>query len=145
MVPTNKISVDYAFTFTLRPKMYVKESEKQYDETALYVKTKLAAECYQFTLVAEQTTCFNIHYHGICNLIITDKCKDPLKRIHDAFRNDTYIGFIKVRQIDNMPVWKEYCLKSLNKTQVSLNRRPLLYDDYNICNSEGKARYGCSW
>lgn len=144
-MPLNdNISVEYAFTITLRPKMFIHEPEKQYDETYTRIEHLLRSLCICFTLVAEMTKSYNIHYHGICNFLLTYK-KDCMKEFHKCFRNDMQVGFVNIRQITNMSNWTEYLMKDLAKTTNSLNRRPIIKDDFNVFSTDDYANFGLEW
>lgn len=146
MSSDRKISVHYAFTITLRPKCFTHEPEKQYDDTAKYIMDKLQALCYSVTLVAEATKSFNVHFHGICNFVLHRTLeKNCMKGFHKCFRNDNLVGFVNIRQIDNMEKWKDYIKKDIASTTDSINRRPIILDDYDVFNSDEREAYGCTW
>lgn len=137
-------SVDYAYTLTLRPKMYSKEPESQYDETYEYVRRKLSSLTQHYTLIAEITKSFNVHYHGVLKFELVPKMVCD-KEFHRCFRNDTYIGYVNISQIKNDVTWKEYLKKDLVHTLNSLNRRPLIWDTYDWFDSEERAMFGITW
>jgi len=134
----------YAFTITLRPKLYIHEPEEQYDLVCEYLVRKLEGLCKSVTLVAEVTQNFNIHLHGICDFIILPKmvCEKEFKK---CFRNDTKIGFVNIKEMTDAIGWSRYMKKDLVKTMNALNRRPVLLDDFDIFNMEERAVFGVTW
>lgn len=138
-------SVDYAGTITLRPKLYTKEPEVQYDETYDYVRRKLSSLSTHFTLIAEVTKSYNIHYHIVIKFDLEDRKKDCMKEFHKCFRNDNLVGFVNIRQIDDMVKWTDYLKKDLCHTVNATNRRPVIWDMYDIFDSEERATFGVTW
>lgn len=139
----NGLSVHYAFTITLRPKLFLQEPEVQYDMVCEYVRKKLSSLCYSLTLIVEKTKAYNVHMHGICNFSLYKRDNfDCMKEFHKCFRSDTLVGFVNIRQIDDMVKWKEYIKKDISATCTALNRRPILTDDYDVFNEEERANYG---
>lgn len=136
-------SVDYAFTITLRPKCFAKEPEQQYDDTSEYIKRKLSSISQAFTLVAELTKNYNVHMHGIIKFPLP--CKDCMKEFHKCFRNDTLVGFVNIRQIEDYQVWCKYIKKDLCHSLNGLNRRPIIYDYLDVFDSEERATFACQW
>lgn len=149
-IPIEKMtsfSVDYSLTITLRPKCYTKEPEQQFDDTYEHVRRKLYSLTEHFTLVAEVTKSFNVHYHAILKFEI-DNSKPSvtyLKEIYKCFRNDDLVGFIKCEQTLGRVSWISYLKKDLFHTYNSINRRPIIYDDYDIFTETDRANYGVTW
>lgn len=140
---TVKYSVEYAFTLTLKPKIFAQEPEDQYDKTSAHASARLKTLSDQFTLIAELTKNYNIHYHGIIKFPLSKK--DLMKEFYKCFRTDLIIGFVNIRQIDDMPKWTEYISKDLDRTCKAINRRPLIYDNLCIFDAQIKARLGVTW
>lgn len=136
-------SVDYTLTITLRPKCYIHEPERQYDDTYEYLKKKLTGLTQAFTLIAELTKSYNIHYHAVIKFPITSK--NVLKNFYKQFRNDPLIGFIKIEQMINEHKWREYISKDLSHTLDAINRRSIIYDYYDWFDEEQRALYGITW
>lgn len=124
-------TVQYAFTVTLRPKLYAEPAQAQFDKTyfTLYTLLKsLSAD--DLTIVAEQTKNFNVHYHGIINFIYDPRVFAP-KLFTDAFRNHKLFGFVNIKQIDDLSGWMEYIKKDLPLTKQCINRPPIIKDSKN--------------
>lgn len=141
---SESFSVDYSFTITLRPKCFTHEPEIQYDDTNFHVRARLASISPHFTIVAEVTKAWNIHYHGIIKFVLKDKV-DCAKRFHARFRNDNLVGFVNIKQITDYNGWCEYIVKDLQKTTESIGRRPIIRDDYGVTNPEQRAKYAVIW
>lgn len=129
------MSVSYAFTVTLRSKLYADPAEVQYDKTYKEVLQILNAISSQFTLVAELTKAFNVHYHGVISWASIPKGVNLRKKFTDAFRPSKQIGYVNIKQIENDAGWNEYITKSLVETRDSLSRPPIVHDWFNICTS----------
>lgn len=138
-------TIDFFGTITLNPKMYRDEPEIQYDNTCLYVRDKLHQLTNDFTLVAELTKAYNIHYHLVIKFDITNKNIDYRKEFHKLFRNDRMIGFINLQPMANAPASQVYIKKDLDKTCNSIDRRPVICDTYNWFNLEERALYARYW
>lgn len=136
--------MDYSLTITLRPKCYTQEPEKQYDNTYEYVSRKIRSLTQTYTLIAEVTKAYNVHYHSILR-ISPNQYKDNLKQIYACFRNDNLIGYIKCDQTINYNKWVEYLQKDIIHTMNALNRRPIIYDQYDIFDESQRASYGINW
>lgn len=138
------LSVDYAFTLTLRPKLFSKEPEMQYEDTYQVVIKRFEMLATKYTIVAELTKAYNIHYHGIVQFNLSDR-KDCQKEFYKAFRNDVLIGFVNIRQIDNMGKWTEYIRKDVYRTTNVIHRRSIIKDMYEIFDQEERAYCAISW
>lgn len=136
-------SVDYSLTITLRPKCYIQEPEQQYDATYEYILRILRSLTEHLSLVAEVTKSFNIHYHSILQLPLGDG--NCLKKIYKAFRNDPIVGFIKCDQTVDKATWIGYLKKDIIHTYNSINRRPIIYDHYDIFDVDDRADFGITW
>lgn len=139
------VSIDYAFTVTLQPKLFKQEPEHQYDLTYNHVRQMIGKISRKFTLVSELTKSYNIHYHGIISFTITPELKDCRKLFYKTFRNDIFVGFVNIKQIDNYPKWSEYISKDITQQTVSINRRPIIWDDYEIFSSDQRFNFGCQF
>lgn len=138
-------SVYYAFTITLRPKLYVHPPEEQYDMTYKHVTDILDSMSRTFVLIAEKTKSFNVHFHGCIKY--WHRSKDHMKDFHDAFRNDKFVGFIKINQITDLEGWKVYLLKDLVGTKNALDRRPIIKCIENFFEKSEtlRAEYSMEW
>lgn len=129
---------NYSFTVTLKPKMYGDEPEIQYDKNVYDLYSLLKTLTNNFTLVVELTQNMNIHMHGIIEL-------HHKKKWYSAFRNSTQFGFTSCREIYDMAKWKEYISKSFIETYVTINRRPIINDDYEAFTIDDQIKYGCTF
>lgn len=135
------ISCLYSGTITLRPKMYIHEPHKQYDLVIPHLIKILNTLCNYYTLVSELTKTYNIHMHIMCNFNL-DNHKYPLKDWHNAFRNDTFIGFTKIEQTMNNQLWQDYLRKDMTHTLNCSGRRPVIRDDFDVFTSDEHFHYG---
>lgn len=138
-----RYSVEYAYTLTLKPKAFAQEPEDQYDKTSAHASARLKTLSDQFTLIAELTKNYNIHYHGIIKFPLSKK--NLMKEFYKCFRTDLIIGYVNIRQIDDKPKWLEYISKDLSKTKEVIGRRPLVYDSMDNYDVNDKALYGITW
>lgn len=140
---TVKYSVEYAFTLTLKPKIFAQEPEDQYDKSSAHASARLNTLSDQFTLIAELTKNYNIHYHGIIKFPL--KKKDLMKEFYKCFRTDLIIGFVNIRQIDDKSKWIDYISKDLCRTKDAIIRRPIINDMLDVFDNEQRALYGVTW
>lgn len=134
-------SVEYSFTITLLPKLYRLEPEVQYDRTFETIYETLSSITDKLTLIAECTKSMNIHYHGII------KFPQPFvkKQFFKCFRNDAFIGFTNLKQIDKFDGWVTYIKKSFSEFVEEVGRRPVVYDGFNILSDEERSTYALHW
>lgn len=116
----------YAFTLTLKPKFFVSTAEKQYDETINIVKHELN-RLGNYTVIAEFTKNYNVHYHGIISFPLMGK-KNLMKLFSDHFRNHKQIGFVNIKPLTDEKGWIEYICKGLKETRDTLKCEPVIYD-----------------
>lgn len=138
------VSCLYSGTITLRPKMYIHEPHKQYDLTQDHIYKLLVSLCEDFTFVSELTKTYNIHYHIMCTFNLREH-KYPLKDWHNAFRNDSFVGFTKIEQTINDQLWKDYLKKDLIHSYNCTGRRPIIYDSLDVFTSDERADFGIEW
>lgn len=118
--------VDYSFTITLKPVMYKKDIDWQYDETCNELVIALRSISNNFTLVCELTQSMNVHYHGIIELGTSKR------KFVNLFRNDKKFGFISCKEITNREGWVNYLRKDLKNSMEELGRRVIINDDHKI-------------
>lgn len=125
--PPSKWSYDIALTVTLRSSHKRLDAEGQYVLTKEKLLQKLS-NC-KLTLIAELTSNYDVHYHGILRIPI-DKCKNkhPLRYIKDVLRSE--FGFTCVKEVDSYAGWVEYLQKDIEETSKVIY--PILKDDYDI-------------
>lgn len=135
-------SVRYSYTITLKPVLYKFKAEEQYDKTYCRIATELGSFS-TFTLIAECTKGFNVHYHG--TISFNECTKNCMKKFVDYFRGDKEIGYVNIKQITDEPGWIDYISKSIKDTCIALNRRPIIMDDFDYFTSDDYALYGTEW
>lgn len=129
---------NFSFTVTLLPKMYVNDCDSQYDQTKNHLYMLLKQITNNFTLVSELTSSNNIHYHGIIELPST-------RKFHNLFRKSEMFGHVSIREIYDMVKWKEYLKKSISLTASTIERRPIISDDYKVFTLEEHMLYGTTY
>lgn len=139
-----KVTQRYAFTVTLKPRMFNHTAEQQYDKTQEQLSLLLKAIGYEVSMCAELTKGMNIHYHGTINF----KCEPtvlPDKLFIDSFRRSNIFGFINIKPINDEPKWMEYISKDLEVTRNAIKRDPRIlngfkywqfFDTYQKCDIE---------
>jgi len=125
------VSVKYAFTVTLLPKIYRYPAEKQYDLTYLHIMRILDGLSHAYTLIGELTRQSNLHYHGVIQYYNIKARDNLIKKWNDAFRGSQYVGHTMIKQMDNEKGWVDYIAKELPTTKEALNRPPILNDHFN--------------
>jgi len=136
-------SFEYSFTITLRPRFYKKTAEEQYDDIIPHIIKIMDLLSNKYTLIAELTKCYNIHLHGSIKFRLTSK--NLCKYFHDAFRNDTYVGFVNIRQTMDDSTWHDYISKDFTKTYNALSRRPILRDHLDKYDQDTRAEFALAW
>lgn len=137
-----KLTCKYAFTLTLRPILFKKEPEHQYDLTVEYIADKLN-NYYNVTCIAEITKACNVHWHGVVQFL-HNPATSVSKNFHSLFRNDPFIGFICLKQIDDDQKWFDYITKELASTKLALGRRPITMHTDKMT-PEMLAEYSIDW
>lgn len=132
-----RVSQKYAFTVTLKPKLYDHNAEDQYDKTSTVLEQSLAKVGHHFTCVTELTKSANIHYHGVIDFEMNHP--NFIKKFHDHFRcrcSNKYkckclFGYVNIKVLEKEDGWKDYISKELKVTYDSISRRPIVRDDFN--------------
>lgn len=121
----------YAFTVTLKPRLFSNSPTEQYDMT--YTRLHSILNCLSIpeslTLVAELTKACNIHYHGMIIMHVHPK-KSAKVRFHNAFRHERDYGFVNLTQIDDEPGWIAYISKNIKSTKDDIDRPPIICDEF---------------
>lgn len=131
----------YAFTVTLKPDCFKQPAEIQYDRTYNQLKEYLSDMSFYYTLVAELTKNKNIHYHGVIKFPLPN-LRDVIKMFKDRFRNDKLFGFVDIKVMSDSEGWLDYISKELKETYQSINRRPIIYDGYDLFPTDNFVIYG---
>lgn len=124
-----KMSVDYSITITLKPSLYNKPYETQFDETAVNI-TNLFGTC-KLTLIAELTKTYNIHYHGLISVPLSHG-RDPRKYIFDQLRKYSKVGKSQVDQATDYNGWHAYISKDIKNNIQNAIIYPIVKDDYEM-------------
>lgn len=126
-------SCTYAFTITILPKHYYLPGTEQYDLVVDSLISILRDIGVCSTLIAENTKAWNIHFHGMIKFETTDKRRKPCeKRFHDAFRGSRFFGHVNISQCMDRDTWETYIKKDIQLTRASIDRPPVILDDYEI-------------
>lgn len=141
--PGTQYTWEYAFTVTLRPIMFKTVAEVQFDNSYNDVCDILDKYKIKYTLVAELTKSFNIHYHGVCSFPI-NLSNNVMKWFHDKFRNLKKLGFVNIKVMEDRG-WIEYIFKNLKETKEGINRRPIIKDMFEYADVDLKAEYAMQW
>lgn len=116
--------MDYAVTFTLKPKYHESNAFVQYD--ILLAVINRCYDKFKKSIVVEFTKAGNLHAHGV--IYSTTK-----RAIHDA-RKRSDLGFIVVKPIEEWEGWIEYMTKDTIDTYKELDRKcnPMIVNDHQI-------------
>jgi len=111
-LPVDKtVLKQYALTLTLNPKMYQHKPKTQYKRSVHYLNGVIIKEKLDFPyMYPELTPANNVHYHGTWVTSHTNWFYAN-NYIHELFRNDPVIGYIKLVELDKPDGWLEYCTK----------------------------------
>lgn len=142
----NTLSWKYSFTVTLKPNLYKDTANIQYDLTVKRLRHIIASLDCTATIVAELTSGWNIHYHGILQFeMIPDidyNQRSLMKVFTDYFRNHRHFGFVNIKPITDEQGWIDYMSKDLDDFYNILGRGPIIKDDYRYyINKEDKLFY----
>lgn len=125
-------SVLYAFTITLQPKLYKLKPEEQYDKTYMHVAKLLKSMNTDVDLIAELTRSANLHMHGIIRFKNFKPKTNLMVMFHNSFRNDSFVGFVNIKQITDEKKWLDYIMKDVNTTLESIHRPPIILNEIHI-------------
>lgn len=125
-------SVMYAFTVTLKPVMFRRSIEEQYDSTYLELSTRLKSLPCKLTMICELTSNYNIHYHGI--IVFITKSRSHEKDFKDLFRKSQIFGFTNIKQVDDFNGWVDYIKKDVTVSVKIINRPPVIIDEHDLFN-----------
>lgn len=141
-------TVRYAATITLKPRMYQHRAEQQYDMTYPDIVKHLECNGWKnYSIVAELTKNYNVHYHLTITFpiaVVVPKV-NYMKKFVDSFRKSQVFGFVNIKQIDDELGWITYMSKDLQQFIDSTGRRPIIKDDYNYFTEKDYAKYGTEW
>lgn len=117
-----------AFTLTCRPKLFRHTIDAQYQFVKDEIQLISKLHNLKFSLYTELTKSCNIHAHGIV------KGNRPIRGtfkqyVHNAFRTTVSIGFIYLKDIDDIEKWYEYTIKDRVETLKDLTTRPIVMID----------------
>lgn len=121
-------SCDLAFTITLKPSEYRRTYEDQYKGSCYLLTSIFNAGGCKYTMVAELTKQYNIHYHGIIK-IPTERGKDSIKWFFDRLRLLSFIGRSECEQVKNYEKWTTYIMKDVDR---DIDVLTVIKDDYNL-------------
>lgn len=135
------MTIEYAFTVTLRPKMYSYPASDQLALTARKLVLELGslAGSNDFCVIAELTKTYNVHYHGIIRFPL-GRFVRPMEAFHNFFRklyaSTPHNGCfaqggskgIDIRPVSDFNGWKEYLCKDMKESKVILKTGPIIYN-----------------
>lgn len=107
----------HAITLTLRPKYYSMSLEEQLHLSSNEIK---ALNNVQYHVIAELTPNYNIHYHGVIQIVKPNKYS-LLRQLYDITRKMEIIGFCCIKPLDDYEVWQSYIYKDYDKTNADVN------------------------
>jgi len=118
----------HELTVTLRPVLYDKTPQQQFDITSQYMKTALFP--YKATCVAELTHEHNVHYH--C-LVEVEGILDKNKLLNRFRQFNKHLGRKTCSAVQYEESYEKYLIKSYQDTAKILPD-PFVKDDYKISN-----------
>lgn len=125
-------SIDYAITLTLKPQWRQCTPHTQV-EAALQEAIKIfSCNNMKVTLIYELTKSDDIHFHGVCSVPLQKHIRDYQIWIRNRFRKNKLFGFMYIKPIDDMNVWKEYISKDFENTKFRMGINPLQIDNYEL-------------
>lgn len=136
-------SFNYAFTITLVRRLYDLKPEEQYDLVVADLMYDIVDISTKRTVILECTKSFNIHFHGVMKIPITDHVR-CVKKFYDKWRKHRFVGYTNIKQMEDYG-WIEYIKKDIAKTHRAIDRRPILWDDFNYFTTDEIANHGCQW
>lgn len=116
----------YELTLTLRPRMYSKTAQEQFDECYPILRKILGS--YKCSCIAELTSENNIHYHAKIDLkthLIRDSLFNKLRQYNTMFGRKT------CTQLQNEPAYDDYMRKDIKKTEEII-KSPYVMDYFEI-------------
>lgn len=111
----------YALTWAPNPKHLKENQEINYRNHLVKIFSKFHRACSMFIICPELTLQGNIHYHGIFQV------KDEIKWFKYILPTMKRQGFIKVKQIDDLPKWSKYIIKKLPIMAEMFSEYPVPY------------------
>lgn len=123
-----KYSTDLAFTITLKPTEYRHTYQEQYKGTAHILTSIFDSNGCKYSMVAELTKQYNIHYHGIMKVPL-ERGRDSCAWFFDRLRKLTCFGRSECEQVMNYDKWTKYIAKDIKR---DLDIVTVIKDDYNI-------------
>lgn len=131
------MTIFYALTITLKPKMYNHQAEEQYDIAKPVIYNMNLGEA---TVICELTKAYNVHFHCLIEVNETATFKGPKGKlisferyVCDKFRNNPVIGFVYVKKCTDKSGWITYMLKDIEQTKQNIARQICVRDDFNLC------------
>lgn len=124
-------SIMYSFTITTKPQLYKFDGTEQYDLCTYHVAEQLESLSPEWSAVAELTpNGFNLHFHGI--IVFHKRHKNHQKQFVDQFRGSKYVGFVNIKQIDDLDGWKVYLMKTAPEFKKLVGRPPIMKDCHKL-------------
>lgn len=151
-------SKPFAFTVTVYPTCYGEPPASQYDKLTNHLMQILESltPLERFSVIAETTKGYNIHYHGSIQFPVERKqngdLRNPLGKFYDAFRgptmrktrtkNEKVFGYVMIKEIEQEEGWIVYLTKGLKTFKEDIERKPIIHDGLNIFSTMDWLLYG---
>lgn len=116
-------------TVTLRPMIYSKTAQDQFNMTALYIKSIFLGR--KSSIIAELTQEHNIHYHCLVEI---DGMEDKDKFLNRFRQYNKIFGRKSCRAVQFEESYEEYMIKDYHKTAKVISD-PFVQDDFNLINT----------
>lgn len=122
----------YEFTLTLRPRLYNKTSQEQYDYC--YPLLRRLLEKYKCSMIAELTSENNVHFHAkieLENFRARDRLINQLRNYNTVFGRKT------ITQLVNEPCYDQYMKKDIHVT-LQVIKDPIVMDTFEMLGYQNK-------
>lgn len=136
-------SFNYAFTLTLVKRLYDLKPEEQYDLVIADLMADIIDISTKRTVIIEITKSYNVHIHGVMKIPLTDKIR-CIKKFYDKWRKHRFVGYTNIKQMEDYG-WVEYIKKDIATTSKAIDRRPIIWDDFNYFTIDEIAKFGTQW
>lgn len=118
----------HELTVTLRPVLYSKTANQQFEITAPYMKTALFP--YKATIIAELTQEHNVHYHCLVEI---DGIVEKEKLLNRFRQFNKHLGRKTCTAVQFEESYEKYMVKSYWET-TKIITDPFVKDDYKLSN-----------
>lgn len=120
----------HEITLTLRPLLYTRTAKEQFEMVTPLIRVALHG--YKYSMVAELTKEFNIHYHGIIDIHGPIQKNALLNKLRPLNR---FLGRKRCEAVRFEESYENYIKSDLKETQ-QIVADPVVKDDYKIFNKD---------